>query len=41
MFEKKNGRYYLRKFGWVVDIPDDWTDVKDGLKRIFHTIDPM
>ncbi|MDE5591292.1 MAG: hypothetical protein K2J60_19470 [Acetatifactor sp.] len=25
MFEKKNGRYYLRKFGWVVDIPDDWT----------------
>ena len=26
MFEKKNGRYNLRKFGWVVDIPDDWTD---------------
>ena len=25
MFEKKNGKYYLRRFGWVVDIPDDWT----------------
>lgn len=32
MFEKKNDRYYLRKFGWVVDIPDDWTGFHADLR---------
>ncbi len=33
MFERKNGKYYLRRYGWAVDIPDDWTgfhaDIRD------------
>ena len=31
-FEKKAGKYYLRKFGWVDGIPDDWTGFHADLK---------
>ena len=31
-FEKKQGKYYLRKFGWVDEIPDDWTTFHADLK---------
>lgn len=31
-FEKKGGKYFLRKFGWVSEIPDDWTGFHADLK---------
>lgn len=31
-FENKDGKYFLRKFGWVDEIPDDWTNFHADLK---------